>query len=261
MSAVGVCHSDWHLVTGDTAHTLPCVPGHEGCGEIVDLGSGCNGLKNGQKVILNWAPNCGDCFYCNHRRPSLCEAYTKYIWDGFLMDGTSRLSSGGETFYHYCALSCLSEYAVVPASSCVVIPNDIPSEIGALVGCAVTTGVGATLNTVNVSVGDAVAIFGAGGVGLSMIMGAAYAGASTIIAVDINEDKASISSTVGATDFMLYNDQIAEGIRSRTEGRGVDYAFEAIGIPTVQEMALDAVRPGGTLVLSGISPMGTKQIF
>ena len=259
--AVGVCHSDWHLVTGDTKHALPSVPGHEGCGEIIGLGYGCEGLEKGQKVILNWAPNCGHCFYCRKGRPSLCEAYNHAIWSGYLMDGTSRLSLQGDTIYHYCALSCLSEYAVVPASSCVVIPNDIPSEVGALIGCAVTTGVGAALNTVNVSEGDSVVVFGAGGVGLSTIMGAAYAGASKIIAVDVNKDKATITSTLGATDFILNHDQIGDEIRSITKGRGADYVFEAIGIPTVQELAMGSVRPGGTLVLSGISPIDTKTSF
>ncbi len=259
--AVGVCHSDWHLVTGDTHHSLPCVPGHEGCGEIMELGPETQGLKVGQKVVLNWAPNCGECFYCNRKRPSLCEAYTKHIWDGFLMDGTSRLSTVGDTVYHYCALSCLSEYAVVPASSCVVIPNDVPSEIGALVGCAVTTGVGAAINTVQVSIDDSVVVFGAGGVGLSTIMGAAYAGANNIIAVDIHSDKADVATQCGATDFIIYHDKISDEIKSKTDGRGADYVFEAIGNPSIQELAIEAVRPGGTLVLSGISPMGTKTNF
>ncbi|MDD9879884.1 MAG: zinc-binding dehydrogenase [Candidatus Marinimicrobia bacterium] len=259
--AVGVCHSDWHLVTGDTDHALPCVPGHEGCGEIVELGRDCRGLKTGQKVILNWAPNCGDCFYCQKARPSLCEVYTKHIWEGFLMDGTSRLSLNEKPVYHYCGLSCLSEYAVVPASSCVVIPHDISSEIGALVGCAVTTGVGAALNTVQVSRGDSVVVFGAGGVGLSTIMGAAYTGADKIIAVDVHADKADVAIQCGATDFILYHNKIVDEIRSVTNGRGTDYVFEAIGNPAVQEIALAAVRPGGTLVLSGISPMGTTSNF
>jgi Zn-dependent alcohol dehydrogenase len=261
MSVVGVCHSDWHLLTGDTTHALPCVPGHEGCGEIVEVGKGCGELKAGQKVVLNWAPNCGSCFYCSQGQPSLCEAYKSHIWHGFLMDGTSRLSIGGNSVYHYCALSCLSEYAVVPSASCVVIPDDVPSEIGALVGCAVTTGVGSALNTVHVSQGDAVVVFGAGGVGLSTIMGAAYGGAEKIIAVDIYSDKADVATRCGATDFILYHDEIIDEIRSKTDSRGADYAFEAIGKPAIQELALDVIRPGGTLILSGISPMGTKTNF
>ncbi|MEA1881930.1 MAG: Zn-dependent alcohol dehydrogenase [Candidatus Marinimicrobia bacterium] len=258
MSAVGVCHSDWHLRTGDTQHALPVVPGHEGCGYVAEIGQNVSRVKKGEKVSLNWAPNCGECFYCKNGRPSLCEAHTDHIWKGHLMDGTSRLSIDGQHAYHYCALSCLSEYAVVPEESCIIIPDEIPDEVGALIGCAVTTGVGSVLNTAQVKRGDSVAVFGAGGVGLSTIMGAAYAGASRIISIDIVTEKASIAKMLGATDFILSGDNTIERIKSLTENRGVDYAFEAVGISQLQEMAMEAIRPGGTLILSGITPMGSK---
>ena len=189
MSAVGVCHSDWHLFTGDTTHSLPVVPGHEGCGNVEEIGKNVTRVKKGDKIALNWAPNCGKCFYCIHSRPSLCEAYTELIWDGYLMDGTTRMSIDGKLLYHYCALSCLSEYAVVPEASCVKMPNEIPDDVAALIGCAVTTGVGSALNTVQISKDDTVAVLGAGGVGLSTIMGAAYAGARQIISIDIVPEK------------------------------------------------------------------------
>jgi len=258
MSAVGVCHSDWHLRTGDTQHPLPVVPGHEGCGYVADLGQNVSRVKKGDKIVLNWAPNCGICFYCRKERPGLCEAFTGHIWKGNLMDGTSRLSMNSSDIFHYCALSCLSEYAVVPEESCIKMPDEIPDEVGALIGCAVTTGVGSVLNTAQVKKGDSVAVFGAGGVGLSTIMGAAYAGAEKIISIDIVPEKSSMAKLLGATDFIISNDDSINRIYSLTENRGVDFAFEAVGHPQLQEMAMEVVRPGGTLVLSGISPMGSK---
>ena len=261
MSAVGVCHSDWHLFTGDTTHSLPVVPGHEGCGKVEEIGKNVTRVKKGDKIALNWAPNCGKCFYCMHSRPSLCEAYTDLIWDGFLMDGTTRMSIDGKLLYHYCALSCLSEYAVVPEASCVKMPNEIPDDVAALIGCAVTTGVGSALNTVQISKDDTVAVLGAGGVGLSTIMGAAYAGASQIISIDIAPEKEIVARNVGATDFLLSDQDTIKQIKSITNNRGVDYAFEAVGIPELQELAFEIVRPGGTLVLSGITPMGSETNF
>ena len=119
MSAVGVCHSDWHLRTGDTLHPLPVVPGHEGCGYVAELGQNVSRVKKGDKIVLNWAPNCGICFFCRKESPGLCETFTDHIWRGNLMDGTSRLSMNSTDIFHYCALSCLSEYAVVPEESCI----------------------------------------------------------------------------------------------------------------------------------------------
>tara|TARA_B100001179_G_scaffold154320_1_gene112478 strand:+ start:851 stop:1951 length:1101 start_codon:yes stop_codon:yes gene_type:complete len=261
MSAVGVCHSDWHLLTGDTTHALPLVPGHEGCGNVEEIGKNVTRVKKGDKIALNWAPNCGKCFYCNNARPSLCESYTDFIWNGYLMDGTTRMSINGKPLYHYCALSCLSEYAVVPEASCVKMPNEIPDDVVALIGCAVTTGVGSTLNTVQIKKDDTVAVLGAGGVGLSTIMGAAYAGASQIIAIDIVSGKEIIARKVGATDFLLSSQETIKQINSITNNCGVDYAFEAVGIPKLQELAFEIVRPGGTLILSGITPMGSKTNF
>lgn len=258
IAAAGVCHSDWHLTTGATKHAMPVVPGHEGAGTVEAVGEGVSHVKAGDHVALNWAPNCGTCFYCLHDKPSLCSAYIKPIWAGTMMDGTTRLSLDGKPVYHYSGTACFAEYSVVPEACCVLLDPKIPAGIAALIGCAVTTGVGAALNTVNVEPGSSVAVFGAGGVGLNIIMGAKLAGASTIIAVDTNTVKGDIARDFGATDFVMAGPEANDQIRHLTSGRGADYAFEAIGITAVQEQCIDAIRPGGTVVFVGLSPMGSN---
>lgn len=261
MAAAGVCHSDWHLMTGATKHATPVVPGHEGAGIVAAVGENVTHIKPGDHVALNWAPNCGSCFYCLHNRPSLCSTYVEPIWAGTMLDGTTRLSKNGETIYHFSGTACFADYVVVPRECCVPLSQEIPLTIAALIGCAVTTGVGAVLNTAKVRPGSSVAIFGTGGVGLNIIMGAKLAGASRIIAVDKSEAKGDISQEFGATDFVIAGPETNDEIRRMTAGRGADYVFEAIGIPAVQERCLDAVRPGGTVVLVGISPMGSSTNF
>jgi NDMA-dependent alcohol dehydrogenase len=257
VAAAGVCHSDWHLMTGATKHATPVVPGHEGAGVVEAVGPGVSRVKPGDHVALSWAPSCGECFYCLDDRPSLCETYVGPIWDGVMMDGTPRLSKDGRPVYHFSALACFAEYCVVPQECCVPMPKEIPLTIAALIGCAVTTGVGAALNTVKVKPGSSVAIYGAGGVGLSVLMGAKLAGASRLIVVDKAEGKLDIAKAFGATDVVMAGPEAVSEIKTLTHGRGADFVFEAIGIPAVQEQALGATRKGGTLVLVGISPMGS----
>ncbi|MFQ5570665.1 MAG: Zn-dependent alcohol dehydrogenase [Rhodothermales bacterium] len=255
MAAAGVCRSDWHLVTGATQHPLPVVPGHEGAGVVEAVGENVTRVKPGDAVILNWAPNCGSCFYCLNDRPSLCATYIEPIWGGTMMDGTPRLSSGGVSVYHFCALACFSEYTVVPEESCVPLHKDIPMAVGALIGCAVTTGVGAVLHTAQVRAGSSVAVFGAGGVGLSTILGAHLAGAYPVIAVDRVAEKEDTALELGATHFLVAGPDTLDAVRGLTEGRGADYVFDTTGVPAVQEQCLEAVRPGGLVVLAGLAPM------
>ncbi len=261
MRATGVCHSDWHLMTGATQHPTPCVPGHEGAGIVEALGAGVEGLQVGDAVALNWAPNCGDCFYCNVGRPSLCEAYVEPIWAGTMMDGTTRLSKDGEPVYHFSALACFAELAVVPAQCCVPMPTEIPFEVAALIGCAVTTGVGAVVNTAKIPAGSSVAVYGVGGVGLCAVMGAKIADAATIIAVDGVESKLQTALEFGATHAVSAGSGAVERIRNLTGGRGADFVIECVGIPALQEECLAAARPGGTVVLAGIAPMGSGTNF
>src|SRR3954469_13117473 len=147
IAAVGVCHSDWHLVTGATKHPLPVIAGHEGAGVVEAVGPSVADIAVGDHVVLNWAPACGHCFYCLRDRSNLCETYTAPIWAGTMLDGTTRLSWNGQPVYSYCGLAALAERTVVPRQSCVVIRKDVPLDVGALIGCAVATGVGAAMFT------------------------------------------------------------------------------------------------------------------
>src|SRR5215510_2161296 len=147
VAAAGVCHSDWHLMTGATKHPTPAVPGHEGAGLVEAVGAGVTRIKPGDHVALSWAPNCGACFYCLHDRPSLCSTYVGPLWAGTMLDQTTRLFKQGQPVYHFSALACFADHAVVPEQCCIPLPKAVPLTVAALIGCAVTTGVGAALNT------------------------------------------------------------------------------------------------------------------
>jgi S-(hydroxymethyl)glutathione dehydrogenase / alcohol dehydrogenase len=255
--AAGVCHSDYHLVSGATKHPMPVVAGHEGAGIVEAVGAAVSDIHVGDHVVLNWAPDCGRCFYCLRGKPNLCEAYVGPIWAGTMLDGTPRLSLRGNPLYHFCGLASFATHAVVPRESCVVVRKDVRLDVAALVGCAVATGVGAAMYTADVHSGDSVAIFGCGGVGLSIVQGAKLCGAQTIIAVDTHPAKLAIARQMGATHMALAGEKATKEIQNATGGRGADHAFEAVGMPAVQEQALAAVRPGGTLVLAGLSSMGS----
>jgi S-(hydroxymethyl)glutathione dehydrogenase / alcohol dehydrogenase len=257
IAASGVCHSDWHVATGDTKQPMPCVTGHEGAGVVMEVGTGVTRLKVGDHVTLSWAPDCGECFYCLQGQPNLCETYTAPLWRGVMLDGEPRLSLRGQPVYHYCGLASFAEYAVIPEQACIPIRADVPLTVAALVGCAVATGVGAALYTAKVRAGDSVVVFGAGGVGLNIIQGAALSGASTIIAVDTNAEKTHIAKQFGATHTLIADANTLTAIRDLTHGRGAEHVFESVGTPKVQETSLEAVRPGGMLTLVGLSPMGS----
>jgi len=258
VAAAGVCHSDWHVASGATTHPLPVVLGHEGAGIVAAVGPGVTNIQVGDPVALNWAPNCGRCFYCLHGSPSLCDAYLAPIWAGTMMDGTPRFSLHGRPVYHFSALGCFSEWIVVPAACCIVLPAAVPLPVAALIGCAVTTGVGAIINTAQMRPGSSVAVFGAGGVGLSAVLGARLAGAGRIIVVDQVEAKRDLALAFGATDFVMAGSDAIDAIRALTHGRGADYTVEAVGVPAVQEACLEAARPGGMIVLAGLAPMGSS---
>lgn len=257
IAASGVCHSDYHLVSGATQHPMPVVPGHEGAGVVEAVGGGVTRVQPGDHVSLNWAPDCGHCFYCLRGKPNLCETYVKPIWAGTMLDGTTRLRWKGQPAYHFSGLASFAEYAVVPQESCVKIRKDVPLPVAALVGCAVSTGVGAAMYTAQVKPGESVVVFGCGGVGLNILQGAALCGAETIIAVDTNPTKMEIARQFGATHTVLSSESPIKAIRELTGGRGAEHAFEAVGIPELQEQAFKAIRPGGTLTLAGLSAMGS----
>ena len=259
MKASGVCHSDWHCVTGDSAIDLPAVLGHEGSGVVRELGPDVTDLAVGDHVALSWIPACGACAECDRGLPNLCQTHLPMLWGGFMPDGTRRMTdAAGEPVHHLAAISTWATHSVVPAFSCVRMPN-VPFEISALIGCGVTTGVGAVLNKAKVAAGDTVAIFGGGGVGLSIVMGAVLAGASRVIVVDRNPDKDAMCRGFGATDVIITDDldaAVAE-IRSLTNGRGVDHVFDAVGIEPIEAVLLPCLAPAGTAVLVGIPAGGT----
>jgi S-(hydroxymethyl)glutathione dehydrogenase / alcohol dehydrogenase len=257
IAASGVCHSDYHVMTGTTKHPMPCVCGHEGAGIVEAVGAGVTRVRPGDHVVLSWAPDCGHCFYCQHGKPNLCDTFVAPIWAGTMLDGTPRLHWKGQPVYHYCGLASFAPYAVVPQESCIPIRKDVPLNVASLVGCGVATGVGAAMYTAMVRPGESVVVYGCGGVGLNILQGAALCGAAAIIAVDTNEAKMELARKFGATHTLMADTTTLQNIRDLTGGRGADHVFEAVGAPSIQEAALDAVRPGGTLTLVGLSPMGT----
>ena len=257
VAAAGVCHSDWHVVEGNTSYPFPIICGHEGAGLVESVGAGVSSVKAGDRVTLSFRPDCGDCFYCLNDKPVLCETFTPQLRAGTQSDGSSRLSWRGEPVYIFTGVGCFAEYVVVPEQSCVPIREDVPLEVAALVGCAVSTGVGAALYTAGVRPGQSAAVYGAGGVGLNIIQGAALAGAYPVIAIDTNSSKMEIAREFGATHTLYSDESAVSQIQALTGGRGADHVFESVGLTSLQESALEATRPGGMLTLVGLSPMGS----
>ena len=259
VKASGVCHSDWHVVTGDSEVDLPVVLGHEGSGVVAELGPGVEDLAVGDHVALSWIPFCGSCRACTHGHTNLCQAYLPALWAGTMLDGTRRLTDAtGEPVHHLSAISTWATHAVVPAISCIKMP-DIPFEISALIGCAVTTGVGAALNKAKVRAGSTVVVFGGGGVGLSIVMGAAWAGAAEIIVVDRNPAKEALARSFGATQFIAGGDGVdpVALVRDLTGGVGADYAFDAVGNTDVATQVVETVGQFGMAVLVGLPRPGS----
>ena len=260
MKAAGVCHSDWHCVTGDSEIDLPAVLGHEGSGVVRRLGPGVENLGVGDHVALSWIPACGVCVECVRDRRHLCQTHLRNLWAGLMLDGTRRMTdTAGEPLFHLAAISTWATHSVVPAISCVRMP-DVPFEISALIGCGVTTGVGAVLNKAGILPGMSVAVFGAGGVGLSTVMGAVVARADPIIVVDRAQEKEVIARSFGATDVVITDDLVAavDAIRTATGGRGADVVFDAVGLASIEAHLLRALAPAGMAVLVGIPASGTR---
>ncbi len=208
--------------------------------------------------MLSWVPYCGQCLYCLSGHPNLCRVAYAAMAQGTLLDGTSRLSRSGKPIYHYSFISSFAEYTVVPEPGCVVIRPDLPLDKAALVGCAVMTGVGAVLNTARVQPSSTVAVVGAGGVGLNVIQAASLSGAYPIIAIDIRSEKIALARTFGASHGINSREQDAIATVQEITEYGVDWAFEVIGNPRTIEQAWELIRPGGTVVVVGLAPKGSK---
>jgi len=252
LHASGVCRSDWNTVTGDTPSPLPAVLGHEGAGVVAEVGPGVTSVAPGDHVVLSWLPACGRCRHCTSGRPTLCDVAAPALLAGTLLDGGIRLTLAGRPVHHYSFLSTFAERTVVPEASCVRIREDAPFNVAALVGCAITTGTGAVLNRARVKAGSTVAVFGAGGVGLSAIMAARLAGAATVVAVDPAPPRREVALELGATHAVAPEEARAEV--ADLAPAGVDYAIESSGAAGAVASAYAAVRRGGTLVCVGIPP-------
>jgi Zn-dependent alcohol dehydrogenase len=223
------------------------------------VGVDVSGVSEGDHVVLSWLPACGTCFYCVQGRPSLCEHAMEGMFEGTLPSGALRLSRNGTPLYHYSFLSTFAERCIVPQECCVLIRDDAPLDVAALVGCAVMTGVGAAVNRARVEPGSTVAVFGAGGVGLSVILGTVLAGARDIVAVDPVAYKRKLAGELGATHTVdPKSEDPAEVLRELTDGRGADYAFDSAGYPGVVAQAYAATRRGGMVVCIGIPPVGAE---
>jgi S-(hydroxymethyl)glutathione dehydrogenase/alcohol dehydrogenase len=251
MAAAGVCHSDLSAVNGTIPNVFPCVMGHEGAGVVVSVGEGVTQCQPGDHVVMSFVPNCGKCFHCVRNEAFLCKATPR---GGMMVDGTARLRFADKPIAAFLSLGNMAQEVVCPAMNIVTIPKDIPLPVAALIGCGVTTGVGAAINTAKVAPGSTVAVFGCGGVGIATIQGARIAGASRIFAVDVSEQKLELAKRFGATDGVLAENAVKH-IQTETQGIGVDYAFEVIGNPAVVEAALAATRRGGTTVAVGVGKL------
>ena len=258
MAASGVCHSCLHAADGSWKGVpVPIVLGDEGAGEVVEVGPGVDGLQRGDHVILSWAPTCGRCHYCVIGRPNLCER--RQPGRGVLPDGTTRMSLRGRAVYHYGHVATYASSTVVHESCAIKIDQSVPLDRAALIGCSVMTGVGAVINTAAVPPGASMAVFGVGGVGLNVVQGAKLAGARTIIACDLLDNKLTYAKTFGATHTInAKRGDVVKQVQALTDGLGVDAAFDAIGGEAAALQALDAVAPGGRAVLVGIPAFAVR---
>ena len=253
VKAAGVCHSDLHAFNGDWPMRLPLIPGHEGAGVIREVGANVSRLKVGDRVVLCWAPPCGQCPPCVEGRPILCDRLEKTTFRNKLPDGTTRIRARGNDVAAFLGTACFASHVVVPESGAIAIDDDTPFESLAALGCAVLTGVGAVMNAARIAEGSTVAVIGAGGVGLNVIQGAVIAGASRIIAADRNDAALQLAQQLGATDIVRVERTAAEAIRQCTHGRGAQYVFDTVGTPDTLADALQAARKGGNVIVTGLS--------
>ncbi|MDQ1427772.1 MAG: hypothetical protein QOK39_1248 [Acidimicrobiaceae bacterium] len=256
MAASGVCHSDLSMQNGTMLTPTPIVLGHEGAGVIEAVGEDVTDLAVGDHVVISWVPQCGACYYCQRGQPEICEATSMSVAMGYLLDGTTRSRSRGQALHQMAAAGTFSERSVIPAVSAIKIPADVDLTVAALIGCGVLTGVGAALNTAQISAGDTVAVVGCGGVGLNVIQGAVLAGAGEIIAVDIHPAKLELARLFGATAVVdaASRDPVS-GVMDLTGQRGADVAFEVIGLQKTIDQTITMTRRGGQAVLVGVASM------
>lgn len=253
MHAAGVCHSDLHTYKGELRTTPPVVLGHEGAGVVEAVGPGVTRVRPGDRVMINWLPSCLECPSCLAGRPTLCERFPTTTIQSRMPDGTLRhRTSDGLELKPYLSSATMADHAVIHQNGLVPLPDDVPFEIGAVIGCAVMTGVGAVLNTAKIAPGSAAAVIGCGGVGLSALLGCVLAGCDPLIAIDIVPSKLDFARSLGATHTINSREQdVVKTLREITR-LGPDYAFDSVGAAATITQALMGVRPGGAAVVMGM---------
>lgn len=261
IKATGVCHTDEFTRSGaDPEGLFPAILGHEGAGIVVEVGTGVTSLKTGDHVIPLYTPECGICSFCTSGKTNLCQAIRETQGKGVMPDGTSRFSIGGDAIHHYMGCSTFSNFTVLPEIALAKIRQDAPFDKVCYIGCGVTTGIGAVINTAKVEAGSTVGVFGLGGIGLNVIQGARMVGAKQIIGIDLNPDREAIARKFGMTDFINPNDvdNVVEAITDLTAG-GVDYSFECIGNVEVMRQALECCHKGwGESTIIGVAGAGQE---
>ncbi len=251
----GVCHSDVGQADGEWSFPLPTVLGHEGSGVVEAVGPGVRGVEPGRRVVLNLAPGCGLCSHCLSGRPILCQDSLEAMGEGRLTTGPSPLSASYGSISTYSLLSCFSDHVVVAERSVIPLPDEVPADVAALVGCAVITGVGAAIATVDVEAGSRGAVIGCGGVGVNAIQGARARGAAEIVAIDPSPHRREEAVRFGATGAVDAGDADAlAGLRAGAPRRGFDWAIVTVGVPGAMRLGIDLVRPGGVAVPVGLTP-------
>lgn len=261
MRAAGVCHSDLHPARGDWPMKTPVVLGHEGAGVVREIGPGVAGLREDDHVVLCWAPACGVCPSCRDGRSVLCDRLEKVTYRNRLPSGVAHLRAGDETIAPFLGTACFADFVVVPEAGAIRVPADVPFDALATLGCAVLTGVGAVTSAARAPAGSTVLVIGAGGVGLNAVQGAKAAGCEAIIAVDRHRRPLELAATFGATTALSADADVPAAVRQLTSGRGADFAFDTVGSPRTLTTAIESVRKGGTVVLTGLSRADSQGSF
>jgi S-(hydroxymethyl)glutathione dehydrogenase/alcohol dehydrogenase len=259
--ASGLCHTDLEVIQGDLGYPLPIVLGHEGAGVVEAVGTAVKSLRPGDRVVASWNPACGECFYCTRDEPVLCEPFRAHQPAGRMLDGATRLEMNGSPVHHFGVVSSHAEYSMLPESGAIRIPSDMPLDRACLLGCGVMTGVGAVMRLARLAAGSSVAVVGCGAVGLNVAQGARLAGAARIVALDRDAARLARARRFGATDTIVVDDAALDAVKAMTAGRGADAVFECAGNEAAMQLALEATRPGGQLVILGKVPVAQKVSF